>query len=78
VTELATPANFQALLLGTEPKLQWDQVPGAIYYKVYASSDPCALFPDGWDAPVKAHDPDPADGIVRLALTGPKPSNSTA
>jgi len=70
VTELATPANFQALLLGTEPKLQWDQVPGAIYYKVYAGSDPCALFPDGWEAPVKAHDPDPADGIVRLDLTG--------
>ncbi|MDI9524905.1 MAG: hypothetical protein QM218_05350 [Candidatus Cloacimonadota bacterium] len=73
LAELDAPGNLQAFLLGTEAKLQWDQVPGAVYYNVYASSDPYALFPADWETPIKAHDPDLADGIVRLDLSGAEP-----
>ena len=42
---------------GIEPVGVCDQVPGAVYYNVYASSDPYALFPANWETPIKAHDP---------------------
>lgn len=61
----ATP-NVNASLVGTNVKLLWMQVPGAIYYTVYAADSPDGTYTA---LPIKAFDYNLGDGIVEYELT---------
>ncbi len=43
-----TPLNLTNSQDGVNLMLDWDEVQGAEYYKVYSSTDPYATFPDNW------------------------------
>ena len=55
------PQNLSTQLIGSNLRLQWNQVPGAIYYTVYSASDPGGPFSP---YPAKVFDLNPGDGIV--------------
>jgi hypothetical protein len=42
------PQNFNIIFSSSDPELSWDQVYGAVSYKIYSSFDPYAAFPAGW------------------------------
>ncbi len=60
----ATP-NVNASLVGTNVKLQWTQVPGAIYYTVYTADSPDGTYTA---LPMKAFDYNLGDWIVEYEL----------
>ena len=62
---LPAPSNVNASLVGTNVKLQWLQVPGAIYYTVYTADSPDGAYTA---LPMKAFDYNLGDGIVEYEL----------
>ena len=62
-----TPPASPNLVSGTTGyTLVWNQVPNAIYYKVYASQDPLSGFVLFLD---RVYDPDPSDGVMWIETT---------
>ena len=66
---VSIPQNPSIRESGPELILQWDEVAGAAWYQIYASSDPYGTY-----TPLeKAYDYDPSDGIVWWEITPASP-----
>ncbi len=69
-TFLSVPENVSSYLSGSELKLRWNQVPGALHYNVYY-----AEYPEGPFTTLlsQVFDNDLSDGFVSADLSGSEP-----
>ena len=67
---LSAPENLSSYLSGSELKLRWNQVPGAVHYNVYYSDLPQGPFTTLLS---QVFDNDLSDGFVQTDLSGSEP-----